>query len=117
MSYLEPAAVRDAQPRTISMSIHRTCIPTTSRRGSARRSGRSSRSRVNLIETWRADPEGRFRDADDPGAVAEWFRGFGRSGAEPAGEWGILTVKPGPTTTPDGAVEGPHVDVRCSRAG
>lgn len=64
-----------------------------------------------LIETWQADPEGRFRDAGDPKAVPEWFRGFGRSGAEPAGEWAVLTVKPGPTTTPDGAVQAPHIEV------
>ncbi len=64
-----------------------------------------------LIETWQADAAGRYRDADDTEAIAEWFRGFGRSGAEPAGEWGILTVKPGPTTGPDGSVQAPHLDV------
>jgi protocatechuate 3,4-dioxygenase alpha subunit len=65
----------------------------------------------SLIETWQADDAGRFRDADDPGAVDAGFRGFGRSGAEPDGEWSILTVKPGPTTGPGGVRQAPHVDV------
>ena len=53
----------------------------------------------------------RFRDADDPAAVPEWFRAFGRSSAEPEGEWAILTVKPGANTGPDGAAQAPRVDV------
>lgn len=64
-----------------------------------------------LVETWQADPEGRFRDAGEPGSVPEWFRGFGRSGAEPAGAWGIFTLKPGPTSGPGDVVQAPHVDV------
>jgi protocatechuate 3,4-dioxygenase alpha subunit len=64
-----------------------------------------------LVETWQADPEGRYRDAEDPGAVGDWFRGFGRSSAEPNGEWAIHTVKPGPTAGPDGSVQAPHLDV------
>lgn len=39
-----------------------------------------------LIETWQADPDGRF-DTD--------FRGFGRAGTDPAGRWAIHTLKPG----------------------
>ncbi|HEV7754300.1 MAG TPA: protocatechuate 3,4-dioxygenase subunit alpha [Mycobacteriales bacterium] len=62
-----------------------------------------------LVETWQADPDGRFDHPDDPrGAVpaANGFRGFGRCPTGPDGEYAILTLKPG-------AVSGqaPHVDI------
>ncbi|MGA5302836.1 protocatechuate 3,4-dioxygenase subunit alpha [Nucisporomicrobium flavum] len=41
-----------------------------------------------LVETWQADPQGRFHT---PG-----FRGFGRCGTDDDGRWAIRTVKPGP---------------------
>lgn len=65
----------------------------------------------SLIETWQADADGCFRDAAEPGGAPEWFRGFGRSGAEPDGEWAILTVKPGPTIAPDGTRQAPLIEV------
>jgi protocatechuate 3,4-dioxygenase alpha subunit len=40
-----------------------------------------------LVETWQADPEGRF---DNPG-----FRGFGRCPTDDDGRWWIVTRKPG----------------------
>ena len=40
-----------------------------------------------LIETWQADPSGRYE--------VEGFRGFGRSPTNEAGEYAIRTVKPG----------------------
>ena len=40
-----------------------------------------------LIETWQADPEGRY---ETPG-----FRGFGRCPTDETGAWAIRTVKPG----------------------
>ncbi len=40
-----------------------------------------------LIETWQADPAGRYE--------VEGFRGFGRSPTNEAGEYAIRTVKPG----------------------
>jgi protocatechuate 3,4-dioxygenase alpha subunit len=51
-----------------------------------------------LVETWQADPEGRY---ETPG-----FRGFGRCPTDEDGAWAIRTVKPG-------AVGGqaPHVAV------
>jgi protocatechuate 3,4-dioxygenase alpha subunit len=57
-----------------------------------------------LIETWQADTDGRFDQADD-------FRGFGRSCTGTDGRWEILTLKPGPLPAGDGETEAPHVDV------
>ena len=51
-----------------------------------------------LIETWQADPEGRF---------GAGFRGFGRCPTNDDGEWEIFTVKPGPL----GDEQAPHIDV------
>jgi protocatechuate 3,4-dioxygenase alpha subunit len=62
-----------------------------------------------LIETWQADPDGRFDHPDDPrGAVpaVPGFRGFGRCPTGPDGEFAILTLKPGAV-----GVQAPHVDV------
>jgi protocatechuate 3,4-dioxygenase, alpha subunit len=64
-----------------------------------------------LVETWQADPDGRFDHPDDPrGAVAD-FRGFGRCPTDQAGRWAILTRKPGPVPGPDGTDQAPHVDL------
>src|SRR5664279_2056123 len=48
-----------------------------------------------LVESWQADPDGRFDHPDDPrGAVARpGFRGFGRS-LTGSGEYALWTVKP-----------------------
>ncbi|MFG1928102.1 protocatechuate 3,4-dioxygenase subunit alpha [Cryptosporangium sp. NPDC048952] len=63
-----------------------------------------------LIETWQADPDGRFDHPDDPRGAAkpsvEGFRGFGRSATDQNGEWGVYTLMPG--RVPDQA---PHIDV------
>jgi protocatechuate 3,4-dioxygenase alpha subunit len=68
-----------------------------------------------LVETWQADPDGRFDHPDDPrGArrpAVPGFRGFGRSPTDDEGRYAILTVKPGLLPCPDGAVEAPHLDV------
>jgi protocatechuate 3,4-dioxygenase alpha subunit len=68
----------------------------------------------NLIETWQADPEGRFADLHGYGGRSglDGFRGFARSGHEDGdGSFEILTVKPGPVPTPDGVMQAPHIDV------
>jgi protocatechuate 3,4-dioxygenase alpha subunit len=68
----------------------------------------------HLIETWQADPEGRFADLHGHGEPSELegFRGFARSAAEDgAGSFQIITVKPGPVVGPDGATQAPHIDV------
>ena len=66
-----------------------------------------------LIETWQADPDGRFAHPDDPrGMVAcEGFRGFTRCPTDPEGRWSLLTLKPGPVPGPDGSVQAPHLVV------
>ena len=83
-----------------------------------------------LVETWQADPDGRFpapaesidairgnsaretRQYPDGGAVADHrFRGFGRCLTTADGAWGVVTLKPGPLPAPDGATEAPHIDV------
>jgi protocatechuate 3,4-dioxygenase alpha subunit len=51
-----------------------------------------------LIETWQADPSGRYG--------SELFRGFGRCPTDADGNWAIRTVKPGAR---DG--QAPHIAV------
>lgn len=68
-----------------------------------------------LVETWQADPDGRFDHPDDPrGAVGPsvpGFRGFGRSDTDASGRYRILTVRPGAVPAPDGGTQAPHLDV------
>jgi protocatechuate 3,4-dioxygenase alpha subunit len=52
-----------------------------------------------LVETWQADPAGRF---DDPG-----FRGFGRCPTDDEGRWWVLTCKPGRVDD----AQAPHIAV------
>jgi len=67
-----------------------------------------------LVETWQADPAGRFDHPDDPrGATApavEGFRGFGRSETLD-GEFAVLTLKPGRVPDGQGGLQAPHLDV------
>lgn len=67
-----------------------------------------------LLETWQADPQGRFDHADDPRRVA-WpthgFRGFGRCPTDAEGRYHVLTVKPGSLPVPEGGQEAPHINV------
>ena len=66
-----------------------------------------------LVETWQADPDGRFDHPDDPrgGVRRRGFRGFGRCPTGPNGEWEIHTLKPGPVPASAGSVLAPHIDV------
>jgi protocatechuate 3,4-dioxygenase alpha subunit len=67
-----------------------------------------------MIETWQADPAGRFADMYGYGGPSELegFRGFARFAAEDGdGSWGIVTVKPGVVPAPGGGVQAPHIDV------
>jgi protocatechuate 3,4-dioxygenase alpha subunit len=68
-----------------------------------------------LIETWQADPDGRFAHPDDPRGAAEpveaAFRGFGRCPTGPDGGYRIVTLRPGPLPSPDRSTEAPHLDV------
>ncbi|MDX6392635.1 MAG: protocatechuate 3,4-dioxygenase, alpha subunit [Streptosporangiaceae bacterium] len=81
-----------------------------------------------LIETWQADPDGRFAHPDDPRGAAEpaeaAFRGFGRCPTGPDGGYRIVTLRPGPLPAVKGegdvkgegevggwGTEAPHLDV------
>jgi protocatechuate 3,4-dioxygenase, alpha subunit len=66
-----------------------------------------------MVETWQADPDGRFDHPDDPrGAVSRpGFRGFGRSQTVEGGEYAICTLKPGRVPDGEGGLQAPHVDV------
>jgi protocatechuate 3,4-dioxygenase alpha subunit len=68
----------------------------------------------SMIETWQADPSGRFADLHGHGEPSELagFRGFGRYGQEDGdGRFEIVTVKPGPVPGLGGAMQAPHIDV------
>ena len=64
-----------------------------------------------LVETWQADPAGRFDHPDDPrGAAAPavpGFLGFGRCATDARGRFTIVTVPPGAL----GDGQAPHLDV------
>jgi protocatechuate 3,4-dioxygenase, alpha subunit len=64
-----------------------------------------------LIETWQADPQGRFDHHADPRGRVEGFRGFARSSADAEGRWAIRTVKPGSVPYVDGRPQAPHLAV------
>jgi protocatechuate 3,4-dioxygenase alpha subunit len=67
-----------------------------------------------VIETWQADPDGRFDHPDDPrGRVArtDGFRAFGRCATDAEGRWEVTTLKPGRVPTTGGALAAPHVDL------
>jgi protocatechuate 3,4-dioxygenase alpha subunit len=74
----------------------------------------------HLIETWQADPEGRFADAAGYGGPSELegFRGFARYGTEDGdGTYRLLTVKPGRVPDRDGALQAPHIAVTIMARG
>lgn len=64
-----------------------------------------------MIETWQADPAGRFDHPDDPRGRVEGFRGFGRCPTKPDGSYAILTLLPGVVPGNDGKDQAPHIDV------
>ena len=58
-----------------------------------------------MVETWQADPAGRFHHPHDPrGAVdaPEGFTGFARAQTVDQGRWSVVTLKPGPLPGPGG---------------
>ncbi len=68
----------------------------------------------SLIESWQADPDGRFADLHGHGGVSQLrgFRGFARCGAEAGdGRFEIVTVKPGRVPWPGGGDQAPHLDL------
>lgn len=64
-----------------------------------------------LVETWQADPDGRFDHPDDPRGAVSGFRGFGRCPTDGTGRYAIRTLKPGPVPGPGGVPQAPHIDV------
>jgi protocatechuate 3,4-dioxygenase alpha subunit len=64
-----------------------------------------------LIESWQADPDGRFDHPDDPRGPVAGFRGFGRCPTDDDGRYAIRTVKPGLVPGPDGVPQAPHIDI------
>jgi protocatechuate 3,4-dioxygenase, alpha subunit len=63
-----------------------------------------------MLEIWQADAQGRFADPKDKRALpnAE-FRGFGRCGTDPNGDYAFDTIKPGSVPDPDGKPQAPHI--------
>jgi protocatechuate 3,4-dioxygenase alpha subunit len=65
-----------------------------------------------VIESWQADPEGRYNHPEDPrGGEASDFRGFARAPTDAEGGFGIHTVKPGPVPGPGCTTQAPHLEV------
>ena len=64
-----------------------------------------------LVETWQADPDGRFSHPDAPRGPVPGFRGFGRCATSADGSYRIMTLKPGALPSPGGGTEAPHLDV------
>jgi protocatechuate 3,4-dioxygenase alpha subunit len=64
-----------------------------------------------LVESWQADPDGRFDHPDDPrGPVhRDGFRGFGRSETAADGSYALRTVKPGQVPDDVGGQQAPHL--------
>lgn len=60
-----------------------------------------------LIETWQADPAGRFDHPADPRGTPSGFRGFGRCPTDADGAFGVHTLRPGPVDDE----QAPHIDV------
>jgi protocatechuate 3,4-dioxygenase, alpha subunit len=63
-----------------------------------------------MVETWQADPAGRFPDLHGHGGptAVEGFRGFARAAADDEGRYRIVTLKPGAVP---GGDQAPHIDV------
>ncbi|RBY83066.1 protocatechuate 3,4-dioxygenase subunit alpha [Geodermatophilus sp. TF02-6] len=66
-----------------------------------------------LVETWQADPNGRFDHPDDPRGAQEYpdLTGFGRSQTVNGGEFSFYTLKPGRVPDGEGGLQAPHIDV------
>ena len=66
-----------------------------------------------LVETWQADPDGRFDHPDDPRGAGTYpgFRGFGRADTVDGGRYAVCTLKPGRVPDGEGGLQAPHIDV------
>jgi protocatechuate 3,4-dioxygenase alpha subunit len=73
--------------------------------------GRGDPVADGVIETWQADPDGRFPEPGDPPPKPGAFRHFGRCLTDADGAWEIVTLKPAPLPASGGGAEAPHLDV------
>jgi protocatechuate 3,4-dioxygenase, alpha subunit len=75
--------------------------------------GRGAAVPDSLIESWQADPDGRFADLHGYGGPSQLpgFRGFARCGAEGDCRFEIVTVKPGRVPWPAGGEQAPHINL------
>ena len=65
-----------------------------------------------LLETWQAAPDGSLGHAGDArGPRPSGFRGFGRCLTGTAGQFRVITLRPGVIPGSDGGIQAPHVDV------
>jgi protocatechuate 3,4-dioxygenase alpha subunit len=67
-----------------------------------------------MVETWQADPDGRFASPEDPRGASSYpgFRGWSRVPTmHPPGEFGFFTLKPGRVPDGEGGLQAPHIDV------
>ena len=67
-----------------------------------------------LVETWQANPAGRYdhsEDARDDIPLGDGFRGFGRCTTDHEGRYELVTVKPGRVPHPNGGTQAPHIAV------
>ena len=64
-----------------------------------------------LVESWQADPTGRFDHPDDPRRANAGWHGFARCPTDADGHWAIFTVRPGRVPGPDGRLQAPHLDL------
>ena len=67
-----------------------------------------------MVETWQADPDGRFPSPEDPRGASAYpgFRGYSRvATVHPPGEFAVFTLKPGRVPDGEGGLQAPHVDV------
>jgi protocatechuate 3,4-dioxygenase, alpha subunit len=64
------------------------------------RDGSGSPAPDVLVETWQADPAGRFHDA---------FDGFARMVSDAEGRFALETVRPGRVAAPNGRLQAPHL--------
>ena len=63
-----------------------------------------------MLEIWQADAQGRFSDPQDKRALPNSsFKGFGRCGTDPNGDYAFDTIKPGTVPDLDGKSQAPHL--------
>ncbi|MGY1810417.1 protocatechuate 3,4-dioxygenase subunit alpha [Blastococcus sp. SYSU D00669] len=65
-----------------------------------------------MVETWQADPDGRFASPEDPRGASAYpgFRGYARAQTI-SGGFEVFTLKPGRVPDGEGGLQAPHVDV------